>query len=129
MEGLKRAVAVAVGEKHSLALQRWAAVQLEGLPAMPWLQSSVPAASSADAGDEGPLTTPRSELGSESSAGDLLASPGLRSPSRVQLLRARTTDDGVESLQRICEREVARTLVDPRACLQARARDLLARWA
>ena len=37
--GLKRAGLVAVGEKHSLALQRWSAVQLDGLPLMPWLQT------------------------------------------------------------------------------------------
>lgn len=40
LSGLKRAGCVAVGEKHSLALQRWSACQLEGLPSPPWLETS-----------------------------------------------------------------------------------------
>ena len=41
---MKRTAAVAVGEKHSLAVQRWSAAQLEGMVAVPWLQQPAPAA-------------------------------------------------------------------------------------
>lgn len=83
VESLKRAGAVAVGEKHSLALQRWAAAQLEGLPAVPWLApaAAAPAAPELqeEGGDEGPLASPRREPGPEGGgAGSAAASPGSR---------------------------------------------------
>lgn len=37
---MKRAVWVSVGEKHSLALQRWSAAQLPGLERIPWLEDA-----------------------------------------------------------------------------------------
>lgn len=141
MEGLKRAAAVAVGEKHSLAMQRWSAAQLEGMAAVPWLAPTAPAApsgSAAAAADEEHwyqeaadalacdpqvlLTTPRG-LEGEPSAADSAAtspSPGRPSPVRPGPRRARPTAAavGVPSLQHICEEEVARRLVDPRTCLQ-----------
>ncbi len=44
VEGVKRATCVAVGEKHSLALQTWNVVPLEGLGYVPWLTAApVPA--------------------------------------------------------------------------------------
>ena len=49
---LKRAGVVAVGEKHSLALQRWSAVQLEGLPVLPWLKNGAATASASSQWEE-----------------------------------------------------------------------------
>lgn len=53
--GLKRAGMVAVGEKHSIALQRWNAVALEGLPPLQWLQQRTTGAR----GDRDGPATPR----------------------------------------------------------------------
>ena len=137
VEGLKRAAAVAVGEKHSLAVQRWSAAQLEGMVAVPWLHPAPAAAASvaaaaadddrwfqqaADADslmDGGQLATPRG-LEAEPSSADSPASmsPGRPSPVRPGPRRSRAAEAaGVPSLQRICEEEVARRLVDPRTCL------------
>lgn len=52
VEGLKRAVCVAVGEKHSLALQRWSAAQLVGLPRIPWLAQPQAAEAQGEFGGE-----------------------------------------------------------------------------
>ena len=162
VEGLKRAAAVAVGEKHSLAVQRWSAAQLEGMVAVPWLQQPAPAAlpgaaaAAAAAAEEddrwfqraadglmedGRLATPRGlhQLEAEHSAADSAASPGPSpnvspgKPSPVRLAPRRTRGGGTaaavgpSSLQRICEEEVARRLVDPRTCLQVRLPAMLAR--
>lgn len=149
MEGLKRAVAVAVGEKHSLAVQRWSAAQLEGMAPVPWLAAVAPAPHGAAAAaalaaeeerwyqhaadglvDGAQLSTPRglAALEAEASAAESAAtaspspspSPGKASPVRPGPRRARPAAGtvGVPSLQRICEEEVARRLVDPRTCLQ-----------
>ena len=164
MGGLKRAVAVAVGEKHSLAVQRWSAAQLEGMAQVPWLQADAaavaadaagatsPGSSDADldrwyqtaadglAADElaadGQLGTPRGEAGADGSpSGTALLSPNPGAsrpspgPSPVRLAPRRPAFGaaaaaagarGPPSLQHICEAEVARRLVDPRTCLQAR---------
>jgi hypothetical protein len=151
--GLKRAAAVAVGEKHSLAVQRWSAAQLEGMAVVPWLQAaprslSESASSSAanfdslEAAEGGwflasdglaegvALSTPRGlerEPSLADSAASLSPSPSLArtrsSPMRPSPQRAsRAVGRGVPSLQRICEEEVARCLVDPRTCLQASQR-------
>lgn len=142
VEGLKRVVHVAVGEKHSLAVQRWAAAQLRGLPFMPWLADDLRAASPAAGwrtlddgsglfmrvadGDEGgrQLATPRTcgDLSAEPSGAD--SAPGspevLYSPMRPGDRRRRASpgEVGVPTLQRLCEEEVARHLVDPRTTLQ-----------
>ncbi len=147
MEGLKRAVAVTVGEKHSIAVQRWSAAQLEGMAHVPWLTAAAPvphgAAAAAALADEedhwyqhaadglvdtSQLTTPRglAALEAEASAAESIAtaspspSPGKSSPVRPGPRRTRPAAGtvGVPSLQRICEEEVARRLVDPRTCLQ-----------
>lgn len=147
VEGLKRAVAVTVGEKHSLAVQRWSAAQLEGMSPVPWLAAAVPVPHGAAAAvaveaeedrwyqhaadgfvDSSQLTTPRglAVLEAEASAAESLAtaspspSPCKPSPVRPGPRRARPAAGtvGVPSLQRICEEEVARRLVDPRTCLQ-----------
>ena len=146
VEGLKRAVAVAVGEKHSLAVQRWSAAQLEGMAPVPWLAVAQPAPQGAAAAaaaaaaeeerwyqhaadglvDSSQLATPRglAALDAEPSGAESAASPspspGKPSPVRPAPRRARLAAGtvGVPSLQRICEEEVARRLVDPRTCLQ-----------
>ncbi|KAL4458643.1 hypothetical protein ABPG75_013508 [Micractinium tetrahymenae] len=146
VEGLKRAVAVAVGEKHFLAVQRWSAAQLEGMALVPWLQdpqaAGTPAvAAEAAAAEEdawyqraadglmsaASLGSPgEDELGGISAAAGMESpAAGLLSPSRPSPVRPGPRREltggpavGPPSLQRICEEEVARRLVDPRTCLQ-----------
>lgn len=95
VEGLKRAAAVAVGEKHSLALQRWSAAQLPGLQHVPWLAAPAAAhhggegmleeeAAYQRAADTLALGTPRgSDLDSEASGLESV----LSSPERCAALR------------------------------------------
>lgn len=95
VEGLKRAAAVAVGEKHSLALQRWSAAQLPGLQHVPWLAAPAAAhhggegmleeeAAYQRAADSIALGTPRgSDLESEASGLESV----LSSPERCAVLR------------------------------------------
>lgn len=140
-------MAVTVGEKHSLAVQRWSAAQLEGMAHVPWLAAAAPVPHGAAAAaalvaeedhwyqhaadglmDASQLTTPRglAALEAEASVAESVASPspspspGKPSPVRPGPRRARPAAGtvGVPSLQRICEEEVARRLVDPRTCLQ-----------
>eukprot|EP00887_Chlorella_sp_A99_P006446 scaffold3.g6446.t1 len=134
VEGLKRVVHVAVGEKHSLAVQRWAAAQLAGLPHIPWLDDDVHAAPpaadegalyarAADGEDGSQLATPRStgDLSAEPSGAESApGSPLLYSPIRPGRRRRPTApgDVGAPSLQRMCEEVVARHLVEPRTALQ-----------
>ena len=140
VDGLKRVVHVAVGEKHSLAVQRWSAAQLAGLPNMPWLASDARGTHAlapdtaaalytrATGGEEsGLLTTPRSASG-----GDLSAEPSTAessapaspeppfSPMRPRSRRQGPDGScvGAPSLQRLAEEVVARHLVDPRTALQ-----------
>lgn len=141
VEGLKRVVAVAVGEKHSLAVQRWSAAQLDGMAHVPWLQAPLDAAAPAAAAEaaaaeeeawfqqavDGLVGSPGGDelrgvlaaAGAESPAAGLL-SPARPSPMRPGPRRERGSGPalGPPSLQRICEEEVARRLVDPRTCLQ-----------
>lgn len=96
MDGLKRAVAVTVGEKHSLALQRWSATQLAGLQRVPWLAHLAAPGGDPDAAvigspgadDDGlynraadSLATPRGDIESEPSG--LSMAHSLASPDRL----------------------------------------------
>lgn len=99
VHGLKRAACVAVGEKHSLALQHWCCRPLDAWP------FDTLAPEEPDMADE---DSPAQQEASQP------AWPGaqIRAPSGQFPWE---TDDGVPSLQRACERAVARQLVEPRS--------------
>lgn len=75
VHGVKRVGAVAVGEKHSLALQLWSAVQLEGLEPIPWLGGEEKAAGAGQEEAEEVPGTPHAESEAESSADSPFSSP------------------------------------------------------
>ncbi|KAL4535240.1 hypothetical protein Ndes2437A_g05967 [Nannochloris sp. 'desiccata'] len=116
--GLKRAGVVAVGEKHSLAVQRWSAVQLEELPVLPWLKPSIGNDIAAEWEDDG-----ASDAQEEENSSGIPYTQS--SPQKVDHLN---TDDAsvagasttttLPSLQQLCEEAVGQMLVDPRTALQ-----------
>ncbi len=110
VRGLKRAGVVAVGEKHSLAVQRWSAVQLEGLSALPWLKARVHNNTNSEWEDDDASDV----LEEESSTGML--SP-TSSPQKLEFVKD-SSSAAVPSLQQLCEEAVAQMLVDPRTALQ-----------
>lgn len=119
--GLKRAGVVAVGEKHSLALQRWSAVQLEGLPVLPWL---TPKAGTENAAAEWEDDGASEVVEEENSSGIIPSTQ--RSPPKLDHLLDNSTGAGASStisttppsLQQLCEEAVGQMLVDPRTALQ-----------
>lgn len=119
--GLKRAGVVAVGEKHSLALQRWNAVQLEGLPALPWLTPGVRNEIAAEWEDDGASDG----VQEEDNGSGIHLTLKRSSPSKLDnLIDDDSTDAGASvtttppSLQQLCEEAVGQMLVDPRTALQ-----------
>lgn len=94
VEGLKRVTSAAVGEKHSIAMQAWCSEPL----------SSWPLDDRCGGGD-----------GGEDS---LLSGWGNQFPTHLHVSPQRPFPrdeaQGVASLQRLCEREVALSLVEPR---------------
>ncbi len=112
--GLKRAGVVAVGEKHSLAVQRWSAVQLEGLPVLPWLKPRVAGDNSSDWEVDG-----IQEEETTSAVQSAQSSPQkLDQQSNNDDDESATTTTTPPSLQQLCEETVAQMLVDPRTALQ-----------
>ncbi|KAK9837376.1 hypothetical protein WJX84_002537, partial [Apatococcus fuscideae] len=136
VEGMKRAARIAVGEKHSLALQSWCQTPCTPLAVLPQPQADWPPEDMSDAGS---LLSPRADAASissheavpeDSSEGTKI---GWLNPDRywqdLELplpdgddqaapSRAKRPVERVTSLQRLCERELARSLVEPRTVLQ-----------
>lgn len=101
--GLKRAMAVAVGEKHSLAIQCWGALQLASLPALPWLVSSPM--------EERNSCVPESDAISDGENEDEICRT---EPAESE----KNSSIGPLTLQCCCEEVVASSMVDPRTVLQ-----------
>jgi len=144
VDSLRRATAIAVGEKHTLALQSWSVAQLKGLPHLPWLASQLEdqqrrndvdeeeegeAIDDDDDDDEAAALSPddRHNKGITTTSGGHNRSrphstitplsplmPGSLTPSAAK----RGSNLGPPALQAICEAAVAQQLVDPRTALQ-----------
>ncbi|KAK9788862.1 hypothetical protein WJX73_003208 [Symbiochloris irregularis] len=128
VEGIQQVAAVAVGEKHSLALQRWHAgppvpLGLSNRPG-PMAELTSPCFSHSSLGytdrqEEQDWSAAADNLAEGSEQGSALASlPS--TPSRMGLAAAGGAGEscGVPSLQRMCEACVADHLAEPRTALQ-----------
>ena len=122
---IKRAGLVVVGEKHTLALQRWSVVQLDALPIVPWLFNHYKPIKAAEKGyhDEFNQESDLFEKDLNDSDTELeqtiAESPDVGNDIHIQTNSSRgEADIGVISLQNLCEAAVACQLVDPRTALQ-----------